>query len=363
MYYIGLISGTSMDAVEGVLADFETTPPTVVAAHADTIPIAIRERLKQASTDMPLVDVMTLDSRVADLFASVANSLMQSAGLKHDSVTAIGSHGQTLWHAPAGRPAWTLQIGDPNRIAFGSGLTTVADFRRMDMAAGGEGAPLAPLFHDAMFRGNTTRVVLNLGGIANITILPANASAPVSGFDTGPANTLLDAWAWRYLQEPCDRNGAWAADGRVIPELLRLLLADPYFQQPPPKSTGPEYFNLDWFGQHIEERHAPADVQATLVQLTAESVATAVGQQAPDCREVIACGGGVNNPVLMRALADTLSPRQLTTTSRYDLPPDKIEALCFAWLARERLAGRTLAVPAITGADQPVLLGGIYQPY
>jgi len=362
VYYIGLISGTSMDAVEGVLADFDTTPPTIAAACSQTLPEALRQQLKQINSATSLAAVMELDSRIADIFAAAAGSLIHAAGISAGDVAAVGSHGQTIWHSPASEPAWTLQIGDPNRIALQTGITTVADFRRMDMAAGGQGAPLAPIFHAAMFRGEHTRVVLNLGGIANITVLPGNAAQPVSGFDTGPANTLLDAWAWRYLQTPCDRGGTWAAGGSVIPGLLKKLLADPYFRQPSPKSTGPEYFSLGWLGTSLEENHAPADVQATLVRLTAETVAAAVRDHAAGAREVIACGGGVHNPVLMAALAECLAPVTLTTTADYGLAPDRIEALCLAWLARERLAGRPGNIPAVTGAMRPVILGAIYSP-
>ena len=351
-----------MDAVEGVLADFETTPPTLVALCSEPLPDELREKLKQMNAATPLAEVMTLDSRIADIFADTANSLLRSAGINADAVTAIGSHGQTVWHAPADDPAWTLQIGDPNRIAWQTGITTIADFRRMDMAAGGEGAPLVPIFHAAMFRHEQSRVILNLGGIANITVLPGDSTQPVTGFDTGPANTLLDAWAWRYLQTPCDRGGTWAASGKVIPELLKQLLADPYFHQPAPKSTGPEYFNLGWLGTWLEEHYAPADVQATLVQLTAQSVAGAIRGHAAGTQEVIACGGGVYNPVLMTAIGEALAPIKVTTTAEYGLAPDKIEALCFAWLARERLANQPGNLPSVTGARQPVILGGIYSP-
>lgn len=360
MYHIGLISGTSMDAVEGVLADFERQPPAVPASVSNPIPGELRQRLKQVNTGTALAEIMDLDSRIADLFAATADNLIKDAGIRPADVAAIGSHGQTVWHAPAATPAWTLQIGDPSRIAWLTGITTVADFRRKDMAAGGEGAPLVPIFHATMLRSDQTRVVLNLGGIANITILPGDAAQPVSGFDTGPANTLLDAWAWRYLQTPCDRDGRWAAAGRAIPELLQALLADPWFTRQPPKSTGPEYFNLDWLGRQLEERYTPADVQATLVRLTAESVASAIRDHAGGTTEVIACGGGVYNPILMTALAESVAPVRLSTTADYGLAPDRIEALCFAWLARERLAGRPGNLPAVTGASRPVVLGGIY---
>lgn len=353
-----------MDAVEGVLADFNAEPPAVIAAAAIPLPESLRQQLKRINAQTPLAEVMAFDSTIADLFAETAAQLINTAGIKNTDVAAIGSHGQTVWHSPDTNPAWTLQIGDPNRIAWQTGITTVSDFRRMDMAAGGEGAPMVPIFHTAMLRRHgQTRIVLNLGGIANITVLPADDNEPVSGFDTGPANTLLDAWAWRYLQTPCDEDGRWAARGRVIPELLQQLLSDPYFRQPAPKSTGPEYFNLDWLGKWLEERYAPVDVQATLLRLSAESIAAAIHQYAADASEVIACGGGVYNPILMAVLAEVLAPIALTTTASYALPPDKVEALCFAWLARERLANRYGNIPAVTGASQPVILGGIYKAF
>lgn len=352
-----------MDAVEGVLADFERQPPAVLASLATPLPEDLRQQLKQVTARTPLAEAMRLDCQLADLFAATATELMRSAGVPAADVVAIGNHGQTLWHSPDSEPAWTLQVGDPNRIALQTGVTTVADFRRMDMAAGGEGAPLVPIFHNAMFRSDQTRVVVNLGGIANITVLPGDSRQPVSGFDTGPANTLLDAWAWRYLQTPCDQDGQWAAGGKAIPELLQALRADPYFSQLPPKSTGPEYFNLGWLGCWLEESYRPVDVQATLVQLTATTVAAAVREHAADTTEVIACGGGVHNPILMTSLAASLAPIKLTTTADYGIAPDKVEAMCFAWLARERLADRPGNLSTVTGAERAVVLGGIYSAH
>lgn len=358
-YFIGLISGTSMDAIDGVLVDLDCHPPRVLASHATPLPETLQ--LHQLSDTNPVGQVLQLDSRIADLFAATALTLLDKSGIDKGAVAAIGSHGQTVWHAPADKPAYTCQIGDPNRIAWLTGITTVADFRRMDMAAGGEGAPLVSAFHAAMLRRtDRERVILNLGGIANITVLPADPALPVIGFDTGPANTLLDAWTRRHLNSPFDRDGRWAATGRVMPELLERWLNDDYFSQPPPKSTGPEYFNLNRLGPTLPDAVDPADIQATLTGLTAASVAAAIGQCAPATTEVIACGGGVRNQTLMRALAEAVAPATLTTTADYGLDPGLIEALCFAWLARERLAGRAGNLPSVTGAAAPVVLGGIY---
>lgn len=358
-YYIGLVSGTSMDAVDGVLADFGSTPPHVLASHS--IPLPETLRLREVTATTPLEQVLQLDSQIADLFAVTALTLLDKTGMDRTAVAAIGSHGQTVWHATASQPVYTCQIGDPNRIAWLTGITTVADFRRMDMAAGGEGAPIVPAFHAAMLRRNdSNRVVLNLGGIANITVLPADPARSVTGFDTGPANTLLDAWARRHLQAPFDRDGNWAAGGRTAPELLEHWLTDAYFSQPPPKSTGPEYFNLTWLEPTLPPALDPADVQATLTSLTAASITAAVQQHAPATSEVIACGGGVRNQTLMSRLREALGPVALATTAEYGLDPGLVEGLCFAWLARERLAGRPANLPSVTGAAAPVLLGGIY---
>jgi anhydro-N-acetylmuramic acid kinase len=256
-----------------------------------------------------------------------------------------------------------LQLGDANVIAELTGITTVADFRRRDMAAGGQGAPLAPAFHAAMLpRDARARVVLNLGGIANVTILPAAASRTVTGFDTGPASCLLDAWTLQHLGKPFDAEGAFAARGRVDLGLLARLLDDPYFATPPPKSTGREVFHLTWLQERLRGLTiAPADVQATLVALSAHSIADAVRLHAPEASEVLVCGGGVHNPVLMQAIAGELAPVPVTSTAGRGIDPDFVEALLFAWLARERVAGRTVeTVAAATGARGARVLGGVY---
>jgi len=361
--YLGLISGTSADGIDAVLARFSRGVPQLHASHAHPWPRDLRKRmlaLAQGETTLDLDAFGRLDVQIGYCFADAALQLLESSGTPAAAVRAIGSHGQTLRHRPNGEYPFTLQLGDPSVIAERCGIDVVADFRRADVAAGGQGAPLLPALHAMLLaRPGHARVVLNLGGIANITVLGADGS--VLGFDTGPANGLLDAWCLRHRGEPFDRDGAYAASGRLDAGLLDALLADPYFALPPPKSTGREYFHLDWLAAHAPlARLDPADVQATLLELTARSVATAIARHAPDADEVLACGGGVHNPVLMRRLGELLAPCVLQGTSRHGIDPDFLEATAFAWLARQRLLGLPGNLPAVTGARGPRVLGAIY---
>jgi anhydro-N-acetylmuramic acid kinase len=297
---------------------------------------------------------------LADFFSHAAMPLLEKADIQASSVAAIGSHGQTVWHHPAGPEPETIQSGNPQQIADNTGIVTVGNFRLADLAAGGQGAPLAPLLHRALFRpAQGTRVVLNLGGIANISIVTSEGG--VSGFDTGPANCLLDAWIQKQSKESFDRNGAWSAGGVVDNLLLLDLMNDPYFRKPAPKSTGVEYFNLDWLESHaIVSSLPPQDVQATLAQLTASTVAAAVSQERPG--DVLVCGGGIHNDDLLERLRALLPGCPLQSTDEHGLDPDWVEAVLFAWLARERIAGRLQDTGSITGAAEPVLLGDIFQP-
>ena len=360
--FLGLISGTSADGIDVALASFDSAPH-LQAALTQSYPDGLRRRildLAQGDGRIALDELGTLDVEIARCFADAAQALLQREGIATREVAALGSHGQTVRHRPLRKPPYTLQLGDPNVIAEATGIATVADFRRRDVAAGGQGAPLAPAFHAAMLpRDGIDRVVLNLGGIANITILDGN---PLRGFDTGPASCLLDAWAQEHLGEPFDRDGAFAARGETDEALLAHLLADPYFAAPPPKSTGREVFHRDWLRRHARVTELPpADVQTTLVALTACSIAHAVRTHAPSAREVLVCGGGVHNPVLMRAIADALAPIPLASTAARGIDPDFVEAMAFAWLARERLADRAPEhASSVTGAHGPRVLGGIY---
>jgi anhydro-N-acetylmuramic acid kinase len=274
-------------------------------------------------------------------------------------VAAIGSHGQTLRHRPDLPLPFTWQIGDPNVLAELTGITVVADFRRRDVAAGGQGAPLLPVFHDQVFRSDREdRVILNLGGIANITILARGRE--VTGFDTGPANRLLDAWISRHRGQPFDEHGAWASSGRIDAALLNRLLAEPYLALPAPKSTGRELFNVPWLLERLgAEERRPEDVQATLLHYTAATVADAVRRYAPGA-SVYACGGGAHNSALLAALGRRLAPAPVTTTASLGLDPDYVEAIAFAWFARRTLAGRTSSAPSVTGARGARILGAIF---
>ncbi|HEV7272056.1 anhydro-N-acetylmuramic acid kinase [Pseudoxanthomonas sp.] len=365
--YLGLMSGTSADGIDAALVRFEGEGRTLRCelVHGNTFSWDATLRgqlvaLGQGADTVSLDDLGMLDGRIALAFAEAALSLLQAAGVPRGRVRAIGSHGQTVRHRPQGDPPFTWQLGDGNVIAERCGIATVADFRRRDVAAGGQGAPLMPAFHAALLgSSNEDRAALNLGGIANFTLLPA--AGDVRGFDTGPANALMDVWCERHTGRPYDADGAFAASGQVNPTLLARLLADPWFALPPPKSTGREHFHLDWLQARMEDTSlAPADVQATLLDLTARTIADALHMSQPDTRRVLACGGGVRNPVLMARLAAYLPQAVVESTAAHGLDPDYVEAMGFAWLARETLAGRPGNLPAVTGASGRRVLGTVY---
>jgi anhydro-N-acetylmuramic acid kinase len=363
--YLGLISGTSADGIDVALAAFEPTPQ-LIAAETFPYPNNLRERiltLAQGDGRIALDELGALDVEVGRAFAEAATQLLARHRVKASDVRAIGSHGQTIRHRPLGAAPYTMQIGDPNIIAETTGIATVADFRRRDIAAGGQGAPLAPAFHAAVMpRDGRHRVVLNLGGIANITILPADTSEPLLGFDTGPASCLLDAWIHRQRGETFDRDGAFASSGRVDEKLLSRFLSDPYFAAPPPKSTGREVFHETWLHSHLQDSTtSPQDVQATLLMVTVVSVRDAIRQFAPDTQEILVCGGGVYNAALMRALNDALKPVPVRSIAEFGIDPDFAEAMLFAWLARQRIAEQTPpGLDTVTGARGLRVLGAIY---
>ncbi|MEI7035133.1 anhydro-N-acetylmuramic acid kinase [Fulvimonas yonginensis] len=361
--YLGLISGTSADGIDAALVSFDHDLPQLRAALTRPWPSALRERVLAVAQDLSVFDLDTygrLDVEVGRQFAAAALTVLEASGTPATAVRAIGSHGQTVRHRPGGESPFTLQLGDPTVIAEHCGIDVVADFRRADVAAGGQGAPLLPAVH-AMLLGcpGRTRVVLNLGGIANITVLGADGG--VLGFDTGPANGLMDAWCLQHRGEAYDRDGAFAASGRVDATLLAALLADPYFALAPPKSTGREHFHLAWLARQSRTATLPpADVQATLLELTVRSVADAIEAHAPTATEVLACGGGVHNARLMERLGERLAPRAVVSTAAYGVDPDHLEATAFAWLARQRLLGAPGNLPAVTGARGPRVLGGLF---
>ncbi|MGD8546354.1 MAG: anhydro-N-acetylmuramic acid kinase [Thiohalophilus sp.] len=363
-YYIGLISGTSMDGIDAALVAFDDRPQ-VVAWHSHPLPEEVRQQLYQLQTpgQDELARAMALDVTLGRLFAEAVGELLDKAGLKSSEITAIGSHGQTLRHSPDGPTPTTWQIGDPNLIAELTGITTVADLRRRDMAAGGQGAPLVPAFHADVFSDpEHNRAVLNIGGIANLTLLPAEPARPVTGFDTGPGNGLMDAWINREQNQAYDRDGEWAASGHVHPGLLERLMNDPYFTRTPPKSTGREYFNLAWLEPQLAAfaNLAARDIQATLCELTARTIADALQASMATVEEILVCGGGVHNRHLWQRLEELVTPASLASTAEAGIDPDQVEAAAFAWLAKQTLAGRPGNLTEVTGASHPVVLGAIY---
>lgn len=358
-----------MDGVDAVLLAVGKRGLRVEAHAFLPPPHGLPERLRALAQGaaVSLEELAEADRRVGEWFAEAALALLARAHLSPERVTAIGSHGQTVRHRPpsAGKgPPFSLQLGDPNLIAARTGITTVADFRRKDLALGGEGAPLVPAFHAAAFAvPGRNRVVVNIGGIANLTWLPGRGNA-VTGFDTGPGNCLMDAWTRRHLGRPFDADGAFAARGRPDRALLEALLRDPWFSLPPPKSTGPDHFHLDWLERHLPPGAHPADVQATLLWLTVESVARGI---ATACRgepvhEVLLCGGGARNGALVAALSERLAPAGVATTAACGVDPLHVEAAAFAWLAHRTLARLPGNLPPVTGAHRPAVLGGIYFP-
>jgi anhydro-N-acetylmuramic acid kinase len=317
---------------------------------------ALIESAGKASLD----EVGQIDVEVGHAFADAALALLRDAEIGAGEVAAIGSHGQTLRHRTDLPTPFTWQIGDPNTLAERSGATVVADFRRRDVAAGGQGAPLLPVFHDHVFRSDAEdRVIVNLGGIANITLLRRGAA--VAGFDTGPANRLLDAWISQHKGREFDADGAWAATGRCDPALLQQLLAEPYLSLAPPKSTGRELFNMPWLNRRLRGFSGrPQDVQATLQEYTAASVADAVLRFAPGAALYV-CGGGAHNGALLAALAQRVKPARVASTADLGVDPDYVEAIAFAWFARQTLAGLPSSSGDVTGASGPRILGGIYR--
>ncbi len=360
--WIGLMSGTSMDGIDAVLVSFKDDAIEIHARHTLAYPPELRARLELAAQNQATPDELgELDTLTGILFAEAASAAIQNSAIDRSTIKAIGSHGQTIRHQPAGGASFSLQIGNPNIITEKTGITTVADFRRRDMAAGGQGAPLMPLFHQFFFSSaDEDRCIINLGGIANITWLPKDGTGTVFGFDTGPANALLDAWCSDQTGRHYDCDGRLADEGMVDESLLSDMLTDAYFARPAPKSTGKERFNLGWIKNRLQ-RHpglSAADVQRTLLKLTVLSVA----QQMPQSTDlkIYVCGGGALNPVLVRELAIEMSPATVCSTQELGLDPQWVEPAGFAWLARRTVLGQSGNLPEVTGASGPRVLGAIY---
>ncbi|MEE8308246.1 MAG: anhydro-N-acetylmuramic acid kinase [Gammaproteobacteria bacterium] len=361
--YLGLMSGTSQDGVDVAAVEFGERSVNLLATRAHPFDDALRGPLNELALggSASLAAIGRLDAQLGELFARAALALLADNPELRSHIQAIGSHGHTAWHQPPvnNEHGFTIQLGDPNIIAARTGITTVADLRRMDMAFGGQGAPLAPAFHQWLWAApQRTRVVANLGGIANITIL--NGEAEVSGFDTGPGNSLLDHWAQRHLGKPYDAAGSWAQTGALNDNLLGELMADAYFRQPPPKSTGREYFNLARYANQVDNI-PPADVARTLLEVTVQSLGDAIRTYAHNADEIILVGGGSHNDFLRQRLAD-YAALNVTVSDLSGLPADWVEAAAFAWLARTRLAGGRANLPSVTGARQSTSLGGVYCP-
>ncbi len=362
-YFVGLMSGTSMDGIDAVLVRFGDRDVTIHATHTAQYPPALKQALLAAirkPLDVPLDTSGDLDRRVGECFRDAALAVIDIAGIDRREIVAIGSHGQTLRHQPNAAKPFSLQIGNAEIIARGTRTTTVANFRQADIAAGGQGAPLVPPFHQWLFGSTASnRVVVNIGGIANITILRGNGS-DVLGFDTGPGNGLMDAWIRHHREQTFDQGGLWAASGSVNRSFLERLLDDSYFDLPPPKSTGFEYFNLPWLQGIDVSGIAPADVQATLCELSAVTIANAIAKYSGDRHDVFVCGGGSHNTELMRRLRRNLPDAEVLSTAAAGLDPDWVEAVAFAWLAMRTMRGETGNLPSVTGASHKVVLGDIH---
>lgn len=363
--YIGLMSGTSLDGVDGVLADFSGDRMRVLAHASQPLPDPLRAELLALNTpgENELHRAALAGNALVRCYADVVNQLLQSQGLPASAVRAIGAHGQTVRHRPGefDGTGYTLQLNSPALLAERCGITVVADFRSRDVAAGGQGAPLVPAFHQGVFgRPGETVLVANIGGISNLSVLGADGS--VLGFDCGPGNALMDFWCQRHTGQPYDNAGAWAATGQVLPALLDDLWRESFFHQPPPKSTGRDLFHPDWLKARLD-RHpgaAPADVQATLAELTAKALSFSASSYSNDSKLLAICGGGAFNTHLMRRLQALLPPLQVQTTDALGLPALQVEAAAFAWLARQALEGRPGNLESVTGARGARVLGGIY---
>jgi len=362
-YYIGIMSGTSLDGIDAALAHFDNDKCEIF----DTLTQPIPEKLKNtiiSLSDRQSTDFHTLgeiDHLFGKLFAESVIKLLKNASLKNDQITAIGCHGQTLFHSPGGPHPFTIQIGDPNIISTKTGITVVADFRRKDMAYGGQGAPLVPAFHESIFRDDEkNRVILNIGGIANITVLINNEKT--YGYDTGPGNILMDTWIKENKDEKYDYNANWAVTGSLNKKLLENMLDDPYFSMAYPKSTGREYFNIGWIKRNITgfSDIKSQDIQKTLASLTSKTIADSVAAIKNHVEELIVCGGGVHNPLIMKQLKSFLPHTKILSASEYNIDPDYVEAAAFAWLAKRTIHKQSGNIPTVTGASKRTILGGIY---
>ena len=357
-----------MDGIDAGLVDFSGNRPQLTGYNFSPFPKKLVESLhKLVNPENPtyLEQYGELDAQLGQLFAEAALFLLKKTSTLSKDIIAIGSHGQTIYHAPDASFPFCLQIGDPNIIVDQTGITTVADFRRRDIAAGGQGAPLVPAFHQLFFSDpGETRIILNIGGIANITVLPKNQDSTVLGFDTGPGNALMDHWAREHLGVAYDENGNWANSGKCQKQLLNELLNDAYFEIDPPKSTGKEYFSPSWLKNKLakQKKYLPEDIQASLCHLSAHTISQAIKKYTINPDRILVCGGGVHNSLLMDLLQKQL-PCPVNSTDQFGLNPDQVEAVAFAWLAKQTLQGLPGNLVAVTGAKHQAILGAIYPSY
>ena len=352
------MSGTSGDAIDAALVGFDAAGrPRLLTGHQVALPTAIQSRIfdLQSGLETHIERVCELDVDMADLYTQAVNELLIRSGKDKASIEAVGNHGQTLLHYPNLSRAFTLQVGDNHRLAERTGITVVGDFRRRDVAAGGQGAPLVPAFHKTLVRSGESAIFLNIGGIANISVITA---AGVTGFDTGPGNTLLDAWIRQHKKMPFDQGGAWAGQGQVLEPLISEMLADPYFSQVAPKSTGQDYFNLAWLERFELNAYRAEDVQRSLLELTARSIASEINTA--DCRTVYLSGGGYHNTLLVRRLKNLMPQANLYSSDALGVDPDFMQAMAFAWLAKQCLDGKRSGLPEVTGAVSPRILGVVF---
>lgn len=367
-FYIGVMSGTSLDAIDVAL--IETSPtdqPKLIAQHSAEFAVELQTSLKDLirSQHCQLIQLGELDVQLGHAYADAINLLLVSSGMSAPQIDGIGCHGQTIFHSPDSNYPFSMQIGNGNVIAEKTGITTVCDFRQRDIINGGQGAPLVPAFHAALFRSDSeNRVILNIGGISNISILTANSHSVLQGFDTGPGNTLMDAWIQQHKQQAFDNEGKWAEAGQVNQALLQQLKSDPYFARKIPKSTGCELFNLDWLMQQLsfagDTDLNAQDVQATLMAFTVLTIVDAIHQYASQTDKVYVCGGGAKNSALMRKLQIALDTIEVTTTAAIGLDPQWVEAAAFGWLAEQTLQHNALDLREVTGARSPSILGAVY---
>ena len=356
-----------MDGIDAVVIDFSSNEtPQLICSHGHSWPEDIYQQLlaSRQLADDQLDQLHNLDIRLGEIFAEATLTLLNKAKLSANDIVAIGNHGQTIRHRPDAAQPFSLQIGDAETLALKTGIRVVSDFRTADIKAGGQGAPLAPAFHNAVFRSKTeNRGILNIGGIANLTVLPADQAQAVIGFDTGPGNNMMDAWMAKNYAKSFDKNGELARSGTIINGLLKQCLSDAYFKSPPPKSTGFEQFNLDWLNtqldRYAEKDLSSTDIQATLCELTAQSIASDITEHAQNISHLLVCGGGVHNGYLMERIQQTLPDCKVESTEVCGIHPDWVEAMAFAWLAKRTINDQLGNLPSVTGAKQAVILGQI----